>query len=114
MKGQNTKQTKMSKKFPLGEHLTKNLRRVALFARTLTTYISGLNGQNAKFFCVHHQASKVTVLGKEIKMFFDPIACIIGQNMSLPPNLLQNLALLRHFFILLTLKPITLARVDEM
>ena len=62
----------MSKKFPLGEHLTKNLRRVALFARTLTTYISGLNGQNAIFLCPKSQkASKVTVLGKEKKMFFN-------------------------------------------
>ena len=35
------KQTTMSKKSPLGAHLTKNLRRAPLFGGTLTAYNSG-------------------------------------------------------------------------
>ena len=40
----------MSKKSPLGAHLTKTLHRVALFDGTLTAYNFGQNGQNANFF----------------------------------------------------------------
>ena len=50
-KENNNLQTKMSKKYhPLGAHLTKNLRRVALFGGTLTAYNFGQNGQSCNFF----------------------------------------------------------------
>ena len=91
----------MSNKYhPLDPHLTKNLHRhrVALFGGTLTAY-----NFKVEFFFALHQAIKVMVLEKKWISTF--VARVAAQTVSLPPNLPQNLVLLQHFLIRLTLNP---------
>ena len=72
---------------------------------TLNAYNFGQNGQSWNFFRPIIKPSKSWLWGQKkiwISTFF---ACVTGQNVSLPPNLHSNLALLHHFLVRLTLNP---------
>ena len=88
----------MSKKYhPLGAHLTKNLRRVALFYGTLIPYNFGQNGRSWNFFLPIIKPAKSQFWENFIFGILSFFACVAGQYMSLHPNLPRNVALLTEF-----------------
>ena len=96
----------MSKKSPLGAHLTKNLCRVQILPELWLLITL------AKMDKMHHQTREVMVLGE--KKIWILIACVMGRREPTPKFALKYGNFVTFFLYIWLWTPITLARVDKM
>ena len=99
----------MSKKYtPLGAHLTKMYTEWQILPKLWRLITLARMAKMKKFLCP--SSSQRGQLSGEKKLFSisTHFGRVAGQTVSLPSNLPRNMPFLRHFLILLTLKPCNL------